>query len=60
MTDLYRDKNQERAVWRENSIVEYAYLVKHIAARLAMRLPSSVFFDDFLNNKTSFCIRCTS
>lgn len=35
--------------WRENSIVEYAYLVKHIAARFAMRLPSSVFFDELVS-----------
>lgn len=35
--------------WREQSIVEYAYLVKHIAARFAMRLPSSVFFDELVS-----------
>jgi len=39
------DKHQ----WREKSIVEYAYLVKHIAARFAMRLPSSVFFDELVS-----------
>ncbi len=49
MTNLYRDKNQEHAVWREKSIVEYAYLVKHIAARFAMRLPSSVFFNELIS-----------
>ncbi len=35
--------------WRERSIIEYAYLVKHIAARFAMRLPSSVFFDELVS-----------
>ena len=35
--------------WRENSIIEYAYLVKYIAARFAMRLPSSVLFDELIS-----------
>ena len=39
----------EKEAWREKSIVEYAYLVKHIAARFAMRLPSSVFFDELVS-----------
>ncbi len=34
---------------REKNIVEYAYLVKHIAARFAMRVPSSVFFDELVS-----------
>ena len=29
--------------------MEYAYLVKHIAARFAMRLPASVFFDELMS-----------
>ncbi|MFH2093668.1 MAG: FliA/WhiG family RNA polymerase sigma factor [Pseudomonadota bacterium] len=39
----------EQEAWREKSIIEYAYLVKHIAARFAMRLPSSVFFDELVS-----------
>lgn len=35
--------------WRQDSIVEYAYLVKHIASRFAMRLPSSVLFDELIS-----------
>ena len=35
--------------WRQESIVEYAYLVKHIAARFAVRLPSSVLFDELIS-----------
>ncbi len=35
--------------WRENSIIEYSYLVKHIAARFAIRLPSTVFFDELVS-----------
>jgi RNA polymerase sigma factor for flagellar operon FliA len=37
------------ASWREKSIIEYAYLVKHIASRFAMRLPSSVIFDELVS-----------
>ncbi|MCP4673413.1 MAG: FliA/WhiG family RNA polymerase sigma factor [Desulfobacula sp.] len=40
---------EEWEVWRENSIIEYSYLVKHIAARFAMRLPSTVFFDELVS-----------
>lgn len=43
------ESKQEWEQWRENSIVEYSYLVKHIAARFAMRLPSSVFFDELVS-----------
>ncbi|MCP4295457.1 MAG: FliA/WhiG family RNA polymerase sigma factor [Proteobacteria bacterium] len=35
--------------WREASIIEYSYLVKHISARFSMRLPSSVFFDELVS-----------
>lgn len=35
--------------WREKSIIEYAYLVKHIAYRFAIRLPSSVLFDELIS-----------
>lgn len=49
MTSPQRDKKTEYDVWREKSIIEYAYLVNHIAARFAMRLPSSVFFDELVS-----------
>ena len=42
-------KKDQREAWRQESIVEYAYLVKHIAARFAMRLPSSVLFDELMS-----------
>ncbi len=35
--------------WRQKSIVEYAYLVKHIAYRFARRLPTSVLFDELIS-----------
>lgn len=35
--------------WREASIVEYACLVKQIAAGFARKLPSSVFFDELVS-----------
>ena len=35
--------------WRQKSIVEYAFLVKHIAARFAVRLPTSVMFDELIS-----------
>ena len=35
--------------WRQKSIVEYAYLVKHIAYRFAVRLPSSVLLDELIS-----------
>ncbi len=34
---------------RELLIVKYAYLVKHYAGRMAMRLPSSVLFDELVS-----------
>ncbi len=40
---------EEWESWRENSIIEYSYLVKHIAARFAMRLPPTVFFDELVS-----------
>lgn len=35
--------------WREENIVKYAYLVKHIASRIAMRLPSCILFDELVS-----------
>ncbi len=49
MTKKKEDNKKARLKWREQSIVEYAYLVKHIAARFAMRLPSSVLFDELIS-----------
>ncbi len=34
---------------REETIVKYAYLVKHIAGRMATRLPSSVLYDELVS-----------
>jgi RNA polymerase sigma factor for flagellar operon FliA len=42
-------KKTEHEVWREKNIIEYAYLVKHIASRFAMRLPSSVLFGELIS-----------
>ncbi len=42
-------KIRKTEAWRQKSIVQYAYLVKHIASRFAMRLPSSVFFDELIS-----------
>ncbi len=49
MKKQYPANKIEDETWREKTIVEYAYLVKHIASRFAMRLPSSVFFDELLS-----------
>ena len=40
---------KEWEAWREECIVNYAYLVRHIASRFAMRLPSSVLFDELMS-----------
>lgn len=44
-----RANKRKEDSWREKSIIEYSYLVKQIAARFAMRLPSSVFFDELVS-----------
>jgi len=44
-----RGNKTESDAWREKTIVEYAYLVKHIASRFAMRVPSSVFFGELVS-----------
>ena len=49
MKKQYRENKTNGDSWREKSIIEYSYLVKHIAARFAMRLPSSVFFDELVS-----------
>ncbi len=46
MVDNMKKKDSE---WREASIIEYAYLVKQIASGFAVRLPSSVFFDELVS-----------
>ena len=42
-------KIEKRELWRQESITNYAYLVKHIASRFAMRLPNTVFFDELIS-----------
>jgi len=49
MTKQLKREGKKRSAWRQDSIVEYAYLVRHIAARFAMRLPSSVLFDELMS-----------
>ncbi len=49
MKKQYPDNKADQDSWREKSIIKYAYLVKHIAARFAMRLPSSVFYDELVS-----------
>ena len=49
MKKKYPKNQADEDLWREKSIIEYSYLVKHIAARFAMRLPSSVFFDELVS-----------
>jgi len=49
MKKKYMENKTDKDAWREKSIIEFAYLVKHIAARFAMRLPSSVFFDELVS-----------
>ncbi|MCP3873478.1 MAG: FliA/WhiG family RNA polymerase sigma factor [Desulfobacteraceae bacterium] len=49
MKKQHQENKTDEDSWRENSIIEYSYLVKHIAARFAMRLPSSVFFDELVS-----------
>ena len=49
MKNKYQGNKTENDAWREKSIIEYAYLVKHIASRFAMRLPSSVFFGELVS-----------
>ncbi len=41
--------NQHDENWRETTIVEYAYLVKRMAARFALKVPSSVLFDELVS-----------
>ncbi len=46
----HHGKNKaDQGARREKTIVEYAYLVKRIAARFAARLPSCVFFDELVS-----------
>ncbi len=49
MIEKYRENKTDGDTWREKTIVEYSYLVKHIAARFAMRVPSTVFFDELVS-----------
>jgi len=49
MKNKYHENKISKDVWREKSIIEYSYLVRRIAARFAMRLPSTVFFDELVS-----------
>lgn len=49
MKSQQQKAKKDREAWRQESIVEYAYLVKHIASRFALRLPSSVLFDELMS-----------
>ncbi len=49
MKNSYQNNKEVDSSWRENSIIEYSYLVKHIASRFAMRLPSSVLFGELVS-----------
>ncbi|MEA1966933.1 MAG: FliA/WhiG family RNA polymerase sigma factor [Thermodesulfobacteriota bacterium] len=49
MVQRYMGNKTKESKWRETMIVEYAYLVKHISARFARRLPSSVLFDELVS-----------
>lgn len=49
MKDKYHGNKVEHDRWREETIVEYAYLVKQIASRFALRVPSTVFFDELVS-----------
>ena len=43
---VYKEHNEN---WREATIVEYAYLVKRMAARFALKVPTSVLFDELVS-----------
>jgi RNA polymerase sigma factor for flagellar operon FliA len=49
MKHQYQENKTDKDAWREKTIIEYAYLVKHIASRFAMRVPSSVFFGELVS-----------
>lgn len=43
------ENRQQWELWREKSIIEYSYLVKQIASRFSLRLPSTVFFEELVS-----------
>ncbi len=49
MVQKNRKDKKKNNIWRDSMITEHAYLVKHIAARFAARLPSNVLFDDLVS-----------
>ncbi len=46
---MTKPATKKHLAWRQKSIVEYAYLVKHIAYRFAIRLPASVLLDELIS-----------
>ncbi|OQY02139.1 MAG: RNA polymerase subunit sigma-28 [Desulfobacteraceae bacterium 4572_130] len=49
MLNKYKDNIKTSDTWREDMIVKHAYLVKHISASFARRLPSTVQFDELVS-----------
>ncbi len=49
MKHPHRKNRAAWEAWRQESIVNYAYLVRYIASRFAMRLPASVLFDELMS-----------
>ncbi len=47
--DGHKKGREKKKSLREERIVKYAYLVKHMAAKFAARLPSSVIFDELVS-----------
>jgi RNA polymerase sigma factor for flagellar operon FliA len=46
---MKKPETKKQFEWRQERIVEFAYLVKHIACRFARRLPASVLFDELIS-----------
>ncbi len=49
MKTQYQNNEISEDSWREDSIIKYSYLVKHMASRIAMRLPSNILFDELVS-----------
>ncbi len=49
MTRTEKSTLKKDHAWRQNAIVEYAFLVKQISSQFSMRLPSSVLFDELVS-----------
>jgi len=49
MVYRYQEVKNQASAKREERILKYAYLVKHMVARFVRRLPSSVMFDELVS-----------